>query len=185
MNRQKICSIVALPQHRFHIVCASACIDSASSLSCVGSSSMFMCKCGLKFIYRLLLFLSITAVMIMDDSDDGDGELVINEAASFKLNLIKRELEDLVVVVESWNISEKIRRDPLMREALEAFDNMKLEAAMLLTTNNDMPYEIVEKRFRSVKECYLEMRKLFNTNDDDSQECASFHREEGEACMAP
>ena len=90
----------------------------------------------------------------------------------------------MLVVVESWNISENIRRDPLMREALEAFDNMKSEATMLLTTN-DVPYKIVKERFRCVKECYLEMRKLFNTNDDDTQEFEPIHCEEGEACMAP
>ena len=137
-------------------------------------------------IYRLLPILIFMVSLDASDTDlDGFEESMLTSSSMEKVKLMKRELEDMLVVVESWVISEKIKRDPLMRDAVEALDNMKFEATMLLTTNDGVNYATVKERYGLVMERYIEMRTLFNTNDEEGEEDAPTRGEEDEACMTP
>ena len=122
-----------------------------------------------------------------DDLDDfaPPETMAMSNSEDFeKLNLAKRELEVMLVVVEFWCISDDVRRNPLMREAMEALDNLKLDATMLVSeaTAQDTKFQSVERRYTKIMTDYVEMKRLFSNADGD---------EDGEGdqayvtCMSP
>jgi hypothetical protein len=98
---------------------------------------------------------------------------------------MKKELENMLLVVESWSITESMKRDPLMKEALDALEHMKCEATMLMTTNDDANVDNVEVCYKSIMRCYIDMKSVFTTIAEECEEVAGTQGEEDAMCMSP